>query len=59
MERKEKSRIQKEYEKLEKQNIEHEMNKKSELQRIQVEFEQVQRDKRVVEEEKQMLHQKY
>ena len=55
MERKERSRLQKDYEKLEKQMVEIELTKKNDLQKLQTEYENVQRNLRVYEEEKNML----
>ena len=57
-ERKEKSKLQKEIEVMQRQLIEMESVKKQDLQTAQSEFERIQRDYRIVQEEKRMANAK-
>lgn len=55
MERKEKSKLQKDYEILERKFLEIESLKKSDLQSQQNEFERLQREYRIMQEERRMV----
>ena len=53
-ERKEKSKLQKDYENLERNFMDLDQQRKNDLQTAQAEFERVQRDYRVMQEERKM-----